>query len=157
VKEAQALRRLKRWVYKTDITAFFDSIDRDVLREKIAHHVRDRSLHQVLISAANCELAPTSREKEKRIKAAGIQVGKGVRQGMPLSPFFANLLLKNFDESIQNANISMVRYADDLICFCETNDACSAAHDLVGAALLKEGLAVPPVGPQSKIADLRTG
>ena len=150
VKEAQALRRLKRWVYKTDITAFFDSIDRDVLREKITHHVRDRSLHQVLISAANCELAPTSRAKEKRIKAAGIQVGKGVRQGMPLSPFFANLLLKNFDESIQNANISMVRYADDLICFCETNDACSAVHDLVGAALLKEGLAVPPVEPQSK-------
>jgi len=80
VKRAQSLRREKQWVYKTDITAFFDSIARDVLEEKIVHHVRDRSLHQVLITALNCEIAPTSNSKNKRIEAVGIKSGKGVRQ-----------------------------------------------------------------------------
>lgn len=149
-KTAQALRGVKRWVYKTDITAFFDSISRDVLRERIINHVRDRSLHSLLIAAANCEIAPTSKTRMKRIEAAGIKSGKGVRQGMPLSPFFANLLLRNFDGIIQKAGISMFRYADDLICFCETNEACNIVHELVGNALLKEGLSVPAVGPESK-------
>jgi len=44
----------------------------------------------------------------------------------------------------------MVRYADDLICLCQTNSACTTAHELVSQALLKEGLTVPPVGPESK-------
>jgi hypothetical protein len=120
------------------------------LKEKITRHVRDRSLHHLLIAAANCEIAPTNRSRTKKIRAAGIRDGKGVRQGMPLSPFFANLILRNFDQTIQNANISMVRYADDLICLCESNSACRDVHELVGETLLKEGLTVPPVGPESK-------
>ena len=150
VKTAKALRCEKRWVYKTDITSFFDSISRDVLREKITRYVRDRSLRHLLVAAANCEIAPTNKSRTKKIRAAGIRDGKGVRQGMPLSPFFANLVLRNFDQTIQSANISMVRYADDLICLCESNEACNVAHELVGEALLKEGLTVPSVGPESK-------
>lgn len=150
VKQAQQLRRGKRWVYKTDITTFFDSIHRDTLRDKIVRHVRDRSLHDILIAASQCEIAPTYRSNAKKIESAGIKAGRGVRQGMPLSPFFANLLLKNFDRAIQAAGISMVRYADDLVCFTESSDACNAIHEVVGKALEKEGLTVPPIGQNSK-------
>jgi RNA-directed DNA polymerase len=150
VKRAAELRRDKKWVYKTDITTFFDSVRRDLLRGSILRHVKDRSLHPILIAASQCEIEEPNRSTAKKIDAAGIKKGHGVRQGMPLSPFFANLLLKNFDSAIQLAGIPMVRYADDLICVSESEAQCHAIHAIVGQALAKEGLTVPPIGPDSK-------
>jgi len=150
VKRAAELRRDNKWVYKTDITTFFDSIDRDLLRSSILRHVKDRSLHPILIAASQCEIEESNNSTAKKIEAAGIKKGRGVRQGMPLSPFFANLLLKNFDSAIQLAGIPMVRYADDLICVSESEAQCHTIHAIVGQALANEGLTVPPIGPHSK-------
>ena len=150
VQRARSLRRELPWVYKTDIASFFDAIPRAVLRDKIRRHVRDRSLRQVLIAASECEIKSNSASHAKRIKQAGIHAGAGVRQGMPLSPFFANLVLKEFDKTIQAKGISMVRYADDLISFSASKAQCEIIHATVGLALQKEGLQVPPPAPDSK-------
>jgi RNA-directed DNA polymerase len=150
VERARALRRTSPWVYKTDITSFFDSIERATLHDKIRRHVRDRSLHGVLKRASECEIKPNTGSHAKRIRKAGIQTGFGVRQGMPLSPFFANLILTRFDQTIIKAGISMVRYADDLICCAKTEADLAAIHDVVGNALLKESLTIPAPGPSSK-------
>jgi RNA-directed DNA polymerase len=69
---------------------------------------------------------------------------------MPLSPFFANLLLRDFDKEMQLANIQMVRYADDLICFASSKDECMTIHGLVQQALASIELTVPGPGPGSK-------
>ncbi len=150
VARARELRREKNWVYKTDITTFFDSVDRGVLEGSIRRHVRDRSLHPILTAAGRCEIDKPTSSIAKRIREAGIREGRGIRQGMPLSPFFANLLLKNFDRAIQRAGIPMVRYADDLICLATSQGECQAIHQSVVAALAKEGLTVPDIGPLSK-------
>jgi RNA-directed DNA polymerase len=150
VARARELRRQKNWVYKTDITTFFDSVDRSVLEVSIRRHVRDRSLHPILMAASRCEIDKPTSSIAKRIRDAGIKDGRGIRQGMPLSPFFANLLLKNFDRTIQRASIPMVRYADDLICLAASEAECRAIHQSVVAALAREQLAVPEIGPQSK-------
>jgi RNA-directed DNA polymerase len=150
VARARDLRRDKNWVYKTDIAAFFDSVDRQLLSDRIRRHVRDRSLHPILISASCCEIDRPNRSIAKRIFDAGIRDGRGVRQGMPLSPFFANLLLKDFDRAIVRAGIPMIRYADDLICVAGSESECQAIHLLVAAALANEGLAVPDIGEESK-------
>ena len=149
-QRARCLRCNQPWAYKTDIASFFDSIPRDVLRDKIRLHVRDRSLHPLLIAASECEIQPSNPSQAKNIKKAGIKAGFGVRQGMPLSPFFANLVLKRFDKEIQSAGISMVRYADDLICFADSAAKCMAIHAAVSEALDREGLHVPPPGTGSK-------
>ena len=150
VERARALRREFPWAYKTDISSFFDSIPRSVLHERIRRYVHGRSLHRLLIAASESEIQATSGSREKRIKQAGIMKGRGIRQGMPLSPFFANLILKEFDRSIQAAAIPMVRYADDLICFSKTQFDVPAIHSTVEAALKKEGLEIPQPGPSSK-------
>jgi RNA-directed DNA polymerase len=149
-ERARALRASKPWVYKTDITTFFDSIKRATLHDAIRRHVRDRSLHGVLKAASECEIRPYNSSHAKRIRKAGIQAGIGVRQGMPLSPFFANLILSRFDKTIINSGISMVRYADDLICCAKTEAELADIHKVVGNALLKENLTIPPPGPSSK-------
>ena len=121
-----------------------------MLATAIRRVVRDRSLHALLISASHCEIEEASRTQSEKIRAAGIRSGRGIRQGMPLSPFFANLVLARFDRVIEKAGIHMVRYADDLICLADSKSACLDIHELVKNALQVEGLTVPDPGATSK-------
>lgn len=150
VKQAIRLRSAKRWAYKADIASFFDSIPREVLTNAIRRHVLDRSLHRLLIQASCCEIAVANLTQENKLRSAGIRVGHGIRQGMPLSPFFANLVLRRFDETIHRSEVPMVRYADDLICFADAESACIAVHETVKRALAREDLSVPEPGAGSK-------
>ncbi len=120
VSEAINQRAAKPWVFKTDITKFFDLINRDLLRAKLKALVRQTSAHPLLLSAIACEVIPTRRSEMEKLSKLGIKPGRGVRQGMPLSPFFANLFLADFDRESTERGIPMLRYADDLICFAST-------------------------------------
>lgn len=138
------------WVFKTDITSFFDQIDRNLLNTAIKRVVREKTLHPYLIEVAECEVSPPGASAAKRIKALGIKRGRGVRQGMPLSPLFANLMLAEFDKTIVAAGYKAIRYADDLIFFAISESECHDIHALCRERLLDLNLAIPDVGPGSK-------
>ena len=143
-------RSKKKWAYKTDISQFFDNISRDDLKKLIKSSIKHHSLHSLLVDAIDCELAEYEGERKKKIKKAGILKGKGVRQGMPLSPFYANLVLKNFDSEIQSKGLSMVRYADDLIILCKSKEECHYIHNICKLELNKLTLSIPDPGVNSK-------
>jgi RNA-directed DNA polymerase len=138
------------WVFKTDITSFFDEIDRTLLESALRRTVRDRSLMPLLIDALTCEAEPASKTAGKKIKAMGIRVGRGVRQGMPLSPLFANVVLQDFDNAIVAADYSAIRYADDLVFFADSEHDCMAIHRFCRKELSTLGLQIPDVGSDSK-------
>lgn len=150
VIEAKRLRTLKPYVYKTDISSFFDSIDRSILRNVIEKKIRSRSIHNLLFDAIECEIQPTSRNVTKRIRALGIKEGRGVRQGMPLSPLFSNLILYDFDKIIIRKHMDMVRYADDLVIFAKSYEECQSIHEIVSIELSKINLQVPDLNVDSK-------
>lgn len=150
VGRATSLRSRYPWVYKTDITAFFDQVDRRRLRKLITRSVKSRSLHSVLISSVNCEISESARGRRDQIERVGIRKNRGVRQGMPLSPFFANLVLKEFDRTIQNRRIRMVRYADDFIVCGKSKKECYEIHEFCKIELQRIGHTVPDIGPHSK-------
>lgn len=144
------LRTKFRWAFKTDIASFFDRIPRAQLIEATRSLVRDKTLHPILAEVIASEIAPTSRSNEKRIRRLGIQDGLGVRQGMPLSPFFANVILIGFDKEVVQKKWKAVRYADDLIFFSQSETEC---HDIASQCknmLAKLGLEIPAIGPDSK-------
>ena len=154
VKEAATnacqLRAKKQWIFKTDITAFFDNINREALATGLKKVVRESSLHGILTGALSCEVARSSKGTERRIEALGIRRGLGVRQGMPLSPLFSNVMLLPFDQEIQKQGISAIRYADDLIFFASSKEECQEIFAFCEIELAKLKLAIPPVGPGSK-------
>lgn len=98
--QACFLRDEKPWVFKTDISKFFDKIPRATLKEKLRTLISKRSLYPLLDAAIDCEVSPRTKGEGKKLLGAGIKAGQGVRQGMPLSPFFANLFLYEFDKLI---------------------------------------------------------
>jgi group II intron reverse transcriptase/maturase len=148
--EACKHRKKLPWVFKTDITSFFDEIDRDVLQDALHHTVRDRSLLPLLADALSCEAQPSTKNAEKKIAAMGIRVGRGVRQGMPLSPLFANVVLQRFDDAIIKAGLTALRYADDLIFFADSEEACIFIQRFCKMHLKTLDLTVPEIGPGSK-------
>jgi len=156
VKDAAAVacdaRARNAWVFKTDITAFFDTVDRGILEQVLVKTIRERSLHGLLISAMHCEVSPPfGRASQRRIAALGIEHGRGLRQGMPLSPFFSNLLLGAFDDQVIKAGIPAVRYADDLIFFGDSRQECVSISDFCRVQFAKINLTIPPLdSPASK-------
>lgn len=147
---AVRIRKVKPWAFKTDITAFFDRIPRDELTRRIQAFIRESSLHRLLRSAVCCDIGGVKRGHQSRISKLGIRSGLGVRQGMPLSPFFSNVLLRDFDGAIVKRGYQAVRYADDLIFFADSADECNAIFEYCRAALAELGLEIPPIGEGSK-------
>jgi group II intron reverse transcriptase/maturase len=146
------IRRKKRWAFKTDISSFFDRIPRESLSRRIKKLVRESTLHPILDSAIACEVGSSHRSYQERIKRIGIRAGLGVRQGMPLSPFFSNVILQEFDSSVVNAGYQAVRYADDLIFFSDSEAECRSIFEYCKEKLAKLGLEVPEIGDGSKSA-----
>ncbi|MBB5468587.1 retron-type reverse transcriptase [Paraburkholderia sp. CI2] len=150
VKDACNLRAKHGWVYKTDIASFFDKIDRALLQRALKSAIRERSLHALLGQAIVCEIAPVKGSAATRIHRLGIKRGEGVRQGMPLSPFFSNIMLGGFDRTIEQRGFPAVRYADDLIFFASSRDECEDLAQFCSEHLMQLGLTVPPIEPGSK-------
>ncbi len=143
-------RKQKPWAYKADISSFFDSINRDILVEQVRKKIRLTTLHPIITSIINTEIYSHHSGVKKRIKKLGIVPGIGLRQGMPASPYLANLMLFEFDKEIEKMRIPMVRYADDLIAFGNSEKECKEIHEKCVELLAKEGLNIHPIAKSSK-------
>jgi len=143
LKRAIELRKRKRFVVKTDISAFFDRIPRNYLKELISRVLKDSNLVNLLHKFIDSEIHTTSADEVKIIKNSGVEVGRGLRQGMPLSPLLSNLVLGNFDKELAKENLDSLRYVDDLICFCDTREKCEALVLKIKSELAKVSLEIP--------------
>lgn len=150
VEEAIRSRATQEWVLKTDIQSYFDSIDREELSNKIRTTLRSHSLVPLLLQVIKCEVETKSAKDHKKLEKAGVVRGRGLRQGMPLSPLLSNLVLGEFDRKILRAGFRLVRYADDLIVFGHDKSEVIAAYELIVSELAKLGHKVPAPGEKSK-------
>jgi hypothetical protein len=78
--KALKFRENKRWAYKTDITAFFDKIDRNILKNKVKNKIRVTSLHDLIFQMIGCEIHYKNKACKEKIKSAGIQHGLGCKR-----------------------------------------------------------------------------
>lgn len=151
VKNALLLRKRFPWIYKTDISSFFDRIPRKEMKELVKRKIKLRSLHKVFFQAIDAEITDNLTEQESKIVISnGIKKGIGLRQGLPISPMLANLYMQEFDKSVVKNNFTAIRYVDDLIFFCKSKEECLNAHKFCVSNLENIGLNVPPLENRSK-------
>ena len=100
------------YCYKADISNYFNSIDVDILLDKLE-----------FVREADEELFLLFRKilKEDRVYDRGkvISDNHGAMAGMPCSPFFANVYLSDIDRYFKENNIEYFRYSDDILFFEE--------------------------------------
>lgn len=98
--------------YKVDIHNYFNSIDTGLLLEKLAIDIKDELLYSIF----NNLLFSNEVEYNGEI----IEEQKGVMAGTPISAFLANYYIKEIDEYFWNEKVVYLRYADDIILFCNS-------------------------------------
>ena len=147
---AVAIRAEHPWAYKSDIVAFFDRIDRGALVRDVARCLKQRSLMPMLAAAASCEIDTSEAAVSRVVAENGIKRGFGVRQGMPLSPLFANIALRKFDAEMVRRGFRMVRYADDFVVFCNSRLECEEVDRVVRASLANLRHDIPLLGMSGK-------
>ena len=110
----RTIRRGRRFVVDMDLSKFFDRVQHDVLMNRVARKVRDKSLLTLI----------------GRYLRAGVMVEgvlqpspEGTPQGGPLSPLLANILLDDLDKELERRGLPFVRYADDFVIFTRSQRA----------------------------------
>lgn len=149
---ALELRNKHSHVLKTDISSFFDNLNRKLIKENVCTQINIKEITFILKKVVDMDIKIPSITSfdANEIKFLNSKKGTGIRQGMPMSSFLASLYLYDFDNFMSNSGIKYVRYADDLIVFSQSYRNAKQILDLIKVELAKIGLTVPPLEEKTK-------
>lgn len=104
-----------RYVLRLDIDDFFDNIDHEILRRRLAPVCPDAEIVRLIMLCLRMGQVDARSGKWQ-------EASKGVPQGAVLSPLLSNLYLHSFDQFALSNGVPFVRYADDFLYLCETEE-----------------------------------
>jgi len=102
----QFLNEKYRFIVKTDIDNFFESIDHDILLEILNFHIADKRIIRFISL-----FVQTGGFKNFNYS----DHDAGVHQGDILSPLLSNIYLDTMDMYLEKYSVAFVRYADDFV------------------------------------------
>jgi RNA-directed DNA polymerase len=110
----QLLKAGKVWVVDADLKAYFDTIPQGKLMKLLEQHIADTALLELI---------------KKMLRQGVMETGKGWQptekgtpQGAVVSPLLANIYLNALDQLMAQQGKQMIRYADDFIIICVTQE-----------------------------------
>lgn len=110
------------YVIRRDVSNFFPSINRDILKKKIAQIVDEEDYLYLLLcgridfeAVANGVTVPTER---------------GVAFGTPLACLFGNIYLTELDKALRRVKAKVFRYADDYLVLTTSRDVAIRVREL---------------------------
>lgn len=112
-----------KYGYKTDISNYFNSIDPDILVERLKGSIDDEKLIRFFEKILKDPRAMFNDEM--------IEEQKGIMAGIPVSAFLANFYLKDMDLYFHEKNVTYARYADDIILFADTEEELREYRDKI--------------------------
>lgn len=119
-----------RVVLEADIKKFFDTVDRrKLLNEKIFPNLIDDSINSLIIDATEQEIGNLQNMSELEFMAFERTKG-GIPQGSSISPLLSNICLADFDKRMLSEGYGLIRYADDFIVMCKTEEEAKNAYEV---------------------------
>jgi len=137
-----ALRKVDRllkaghtWVVDADLKSYFDSIPHHGLMDEVRRYIADGRILKLIEAFLKQDILD------------GLKLWapeEGTPQGAVISPLLANLYLHPVDTAVAEAEFEMVRYADDFVILCRSQQEAEAALALVRKLTEERGLALHP-------------
>lgn len=138
-----ALRRVQTllnegctWIVDADLKSYFDTIPKDRLMSRVEERIADSRV----LSLVRGYLDQAVMEELVRYEPTG----RGTPQGAVISPLLANIYLDPLDRLLAQAGVQMVRYADDFVLLCRSEEAAKAALARVQTWVEENGLTLHP-------------
>ena len=123
----------RNWIYDCDIKGFFDNIPHKKLMKVLNKVIADGTVLDLVWSWLKCGYM----EEGKYYNTKTGQVQGGV-----ISPLLANIYLNELDWELHKAKIYFVRYADDFLLFCETEEEVTRTGNIAKSVIESLGLEV---------------
>jgi len=124
----QAVRWGYEWVVDADIVKFFDTVDHELVLDRVHERVTDGSVLRLIRMFLEAGVLEAGVVADERTQV-------GTPQGGPLSPLLANIVLHPLDAALRAAGFGLVRYADDFVIFTPTRERAQEALDLAQRVL----------------------
>ena len=138
-----ALRRVQTllnegctWIVDADLKSYFDTIPKDRLMSRVEERIADSRV----LSLVRGYLDQAVMEELVRYEPTG----RGTPQGAVISPLLANIYLDPLDHLLAESGVQMVRYADDFVLLCRSEEAAQAALARVQTWVQENGLTLHP-------------
>ncbi len=138
MKRLLAHRRIGQgWCLKVDVSNYFNSIDVEILLDKLSFVREDE---------------PALYELFRRIllnrtvlyRGQLIEEAHGAMAGIPVAPFFANIYLGDTDAFFEKEKVPYFRYSDDILLFADSREELERRQEQLYAQLQGLGLSVNP-------------
>lgn len=146
-----ALRRVEEllkggynWVVDADLKSYFDTIPHDLMVKRVEEKVSDGAVIRLLKGYLKQEVM----DEMQRWTPEG-----GTPQGAIVSPMLSNIYLNPLDHEMERRGIEMVRYADDFVILCRSQEEAEAALELVRQWTANAGLQLHP--DKTRIVDAK--
>ena len=114
------------FVLDADIKGFFDNLSHAVIMQAVAERVADGNILRLVEKFLTSGVMDNGLFKPTTI---------GTPQGGVISPLLANIVLNQLDWQLNHAGLRFVRYADDFVVLCQTQDQAKEALTLVQQVL----------------------
>jgi len=138
-----ALRRVQHlldegrtWIVDADLKSYFDTIPHEKLMKRVGERVADGRVLGLIQSYLKQGVMDGLSWYE-----AGEE---GTPQGAVISPLLANVYLNPFDHLMAAAGFEVVRYADDFVILCRSQEEAQAALAQVQTWVQENGLSLHP-------------
>ena len=137
-----ALRRVDQlltegsvWVVDADLKSYFDTIPHQQLMDEVKVKISDGRVIDLIESYLRQEVMDTVNAWTPE---------QGAPQGAVLSPLLSNIYLDPLDKLMAEKKIEMVRYADDFVLLCKSEQEAREALEIVQEWTEKRGLSLHP-------------
>lgn len=101
-----------KYFYRTDITSFYNAINREKLLTNLETKISDKSILDLIEKSISNEVIPSSDSKRNRKKYFE---KRGVPQGLPTSNILAQIYLREIDLYFSNKSYKYYRFVDDIL------------------------------------------
>jgi RNA-directed DNA polymerase len=124
------------WVVDADLKSYFDTIPQERLMERVSQKIADGRVLTLIEAMLKSGVMDTVQGWQP--------TESGTPQGAVISPLLSNIYLDPLDWLMAQKGYEMVRYADDFIILCQSQNQAQAALETVRQWVMQEGLTLHP-------------
>jgi RNA-directed DNA polymerase len=139
-----ALRRVdellkggSHWVVDADLKAYFDTIPQERLMDRIREKIADGRVLKLLEQMLQAGVMDSAKGWQP--------TEQGTPQGAVISPLLSNIYLDGLDWQMAKGGFEMVRYADDFIVLCNSQEQAQEALEQIRRWVDENGLTLHPI------------
>lgn len=123
------------WYVDADFKSYFDTIPHDKLMDRLKERIADGKTLNLIESFLKQKIIEENKEWTPF---------SGAPQGAVLSPLLANLYLHPLDKIMEEKKHRMVRYADDFVVLCESQEEAQKVLKMIKEWVQENGLTLHP-------------